>query len=371
MTTSQLSIAQMNLEPDFHAPPYVQAGIAATLANYYRELAGTTKPVPRFSFGRYLRALSVSRPVDGYEREVLSAAALSQSQEFDQRRAVVPWGCFASRSMGATPGSKGGFLSGAETAQAVDVLRPWSVTAEAGVQIITGLRTGSLTIPNTTTAPAAGWIGEFGTLSESPPSLGNVSLVPRTGACFVKFSAQLLKQAPEAVEVYLRQLLLQAAGALLDAAVLNGAGGSAPLGLTGTPGVGSQSGTSLALAGLLAMKGTILAAGGRADRLAWIAPPATAELLESRERVVAGGRHLWDNDSVLGRPAYVSTTAPTGRLIVGDFSTCVVAHWGQGIQIDVDPSQDFESAGLVARVLLFADVGFPTPGAFAISTTVT
>jgi hypothetical protein len=46
-------------------------------------------------------------------------------------------------------------------------------------------------------------------------------------------------------------------------------------------------------------------------------------------------------------------------LVVGDFSTSVIGVFGPGMRIDIDPSQDFNSAGLVARVMLMCDVAFP------------
>ncbi len=72
--------------------------------------------------------------------------------------------------------------------------------------------------------------------------------------------------------------MLSAVGELLDIAFLNGAGGSQPLGLLNTPGINTQSGTSLAHAGLLAMKQKALTAGGREDALAWVGAPAIQEL---------------------------------------------------------------------------------------------
>ena len=57
--------------------------------------------------------------------------------------------------------------------------------------------------------------------------------------------------------------------------------------------------------------------------------------------------------------------------MVGDFSQVAVGLFGSGIRIDVDPSTDFNVGGLVARVLLFCDVGFPNPAAFTVATSIT
>lgn len=156
----------------------------------------------------------------------------------------------------------------------------------------------------------------------------------------------------EAVEQFLRAQVLSAVGELLDIAFLNGAGGSQPLGLLNTPGINTQSGTSLAHAGLLAMKQKALTAGGR-------------------ERSTGGGRFLWDDGYILGGPASATKNAPVGALTVGDFSSAVVGVFGPGIRVDIGPSQDFNNAGLAARVVFLTDVVFPQPSAFTVATSVT
>jgi HK97 family phage major capsid protein len=346
------------------APAAARAGIAAELARYYGELS--REEPPKFSLARLLGQAAQGTPAE-HERGVCKAAALTLGQHYDPCRQWVPF--TAIRTMTTTVGSKGGYLVGVDTGDPIDILRPWSVVAAAGVMSMTGLRE-NLAIPRTSDAPTASWMAEDGSPpAESPPTIGSVSMVSKTAIAFIKFSMQLLRQG-EAVEPYLRMLLLGAIGQLLDQAYFAGAGGAAPLGLLNTPGIGTQSGASLDHADTLAMRRQVLAAGARETALQWISTPAVQELLGARERATGGGRFVWDDGGILGRPAHATQTAAADALVVGDFGQSTVGVFGPGVRIDIDPSQDFKAAGLVARVMLMCDVVFPRPAAFCVASSI-
>ncbi|MFN0304502.1 MAG: phage major capsid protein [Burkholderiales bacterium] len=361
--------SQEILDPHRHVPHDVRASIASSLAKYYSELSGLDDPKNRsFSLSRFLSAQAERLPLTGREREICGAAATMCGQEFNPFRCWIPFS--AIRAMGTAPGAKGGYLADGQVLDAADALRAWSVVASAGVQILSNLR-GNVVIPRVSTAVTASWIGENATApAETPPTLGAASLTPKTAIALVKFSIQLLRQG-ESVETFLRAQLLAAAGELLDVAFLAGAGGVQPLGLLGTPGIGTQSGTSLAHAGLLTMRQKCLTAGAREENLQWAGAPAVQELLGARERASGGGKFLWDDNGILGLPARATKNAPASALVAGDFSQSVVGLFGPGLRLEIDPSQDLNSAGLVARVLLLTDVSFPQPSAFTVATSIT
>jgi HK97 family phage major capsid protein len=363
------------LAPHYEVDAATRASVARELARFYAELSSMDHAAESFSIGRYLRALAFGRGAEGLlpggrEADIARAAAATLGQRWDANRAWFPLSALHVRTMTTTSGSKGGYMLGGQALDAVDVLRPWSIVAGAGAQIHEGL-VGSVPLPRVTAETQGTWIGEAGVApSESPPTMGEGSLKERTAVAFIKFSVQLLRQAEKA-EMLFRAQLLAAVGAMLDAASLAGAGGIEPLGLSNTPGVGTQSGASLAHAGLLAMRKAVVSAGGREDRLLWVGAPNTQETLGARERAIGGGRFLWDDGFILGRSAFATKSAPAGTLFCGDFSQMHVGLFGPGIRIDVDPSQDFNSAGLVARVMLMADVAFAQPAAFVVAKSVT
>lgn len=159
-----------------------RAAIARTLADYYHELSGFDgKPPPRFSLARAIREAGTRLGLGtGYEHEVCSAAALlTDAQAFvDGHRLTIP--LTALRTLTASPGANGGYLVGTETSSPIDVLRPYSVVAEAGVNVIERLQN-NVAIPRVANAAPGGWITEGGSLPEAEPTLGQASLTPHTG----------------------------------------------------------------------------------------------------------------------------------------------------------------------------------------------
>lgn len=355
-------------------PDAARASIARELASYYAELAGTDdKPAPRFSLARALEC--ASRPDgglrDGYEREVCGAAALMQGETFDGHRLMIPFGALATRDLTAASAAAGGYLVSTATAEPVDVLRPWSVVASAGITMLPGLRE-NISLPRTNTAPVAGWLSTEATNApDSQPVTGQAVMTSKTAAVYLEFSRQWALQA-EAGEILLRQQLLGAVGQLIDETFFTGTGAAGqPTGLLNTVGIGTQSGTSLAHAGILAMRSAVLTAGAQEDRLRWVGTPAVQATLGARERATGGGRFLWDGDGIIGRPASATKTAPASALICGDFSQAYMGLWGSAIRVEVNPYQNFTAAILSARVMLTCDFAFPVPAAFCVASSIT
>ena len=358
-----------------HSTDPVRANVARALADYYRELSGTDdKPAPMFSLTRVLQEMRTERGLhDGYEKQVAGAAATIGGTTHDPHRVVIPFGALAGRrDMSLADANGSSYIVGTSNADPFDVLRPYSTTAQAGVTVLSGLRE-NLTIPRISGAAAAGWIAEDGVTQygESQATIGSTSLTPKTCAVRVDFSHQFHRQAP-AVEMLLRQQLLGAVAELLDGAFLTGSGNSGqPLGLLATGGVNTASGTSLALAGLLEMREEIIAAGGREENLRWIGASTVQELLGARERISGSGRMLWDDGGILGRPAHATRLAPAATLVCGDFGKAIVALWGAGLRIEIDPFTAFQTGVLSARVVLDVDFAFPQPAAFSVASSIT
>lgn len=342
-----------------------QSRLIAKLA--VRELGGA------FSFRRMFDGL-VSNKLDGLERESLQEAARTADVSYDPTRPIIPWAAFSgsfTRDLIAASAGTGGYLVGTDVGEAADILRPFSVTARLGVQFIERLK-GNLQLPKTNTKATGYWLAdETQQITPSQTVIGGVSFTPKTGGGFVEYSRQLNLQA--SVETYIRRELLRTVGTLLDAAVINGGGHSGqPLGLLNTPGIGTQSGTSLAYSGVCAMKRTVAAADAPDDDISFLAAPATRELLEARERA-AGSGFIWDNNTVASQPARVSTDVPTATLICGAWSSIAVGLWGVGFQLELNPFEAtaFKIGKIQARLLVQADVGVVHPTAFNVSTGIT
>lgn len=354
-------------------PSDARRSIARELSRYYAtELAGNEVPdEPQFSVCRLLAAMTHPDGLtQSHEAKIARSAAALKGQSYDAHRPIVPFTAVRDLSAGIAPA--GGFLVSTNVGGSVaDILRPWSVTAAAGATILPGL-VGNIALPRVTTAATGGWLSTETTAApQNEPVIGQVMLAPKGAAAFARYSRQLAISA-ESAESFVRAQLLEAVGALLDQAVIAGSGASGqPTGITNTAGISTTSGTALAYSGLRAMRKAILSVGGREASIAWIGGVDAQEILGGRERTTNAGRYLWDDSGVLGRPAYATNYCTATTLIGADWSRAVIGIWGPGFTIEVDPYTAFQSGRIAARIILECDVAFITPGAFAVSTSIT
>jgi HK97 family phage major capsid protein len=364
----------------FYTPPartvdeHTRRTIARELSRYYDELSGNAEtPPPRFSLARVVESMLHERGLaDGREREVCSAAAMSNGETFDPHRVLLPLQALATRRDLTAAGVGGSnYLVSTDTGAPVDLLAPWSVAAAAGVTVLPNLQ-GNLVLPRVTAGASGAWVsGENVAYNESQPTVGQASLTPKHAAVWLKFSRQWRLQS-DGGEEFLRRQLMRAVGEMVDRAFFSGSGASGePSGLLLASGIGTQSGTSLAHAGVLAMRDTALDAGAREEALRWVGHPGVQQTLGARERSSGGGRFLWDDDGILGKPAHATKNAPASTLVCGDFSAAVLGLWGPTVRLEINPYQDFKAGIYAARVVLTCDVAFPQPSAFVVAPSIT
>ncbi len=307
--------------------------------------------------------------LDQADAGALRAFAEAAGTHFDPQRVIIPLGLLA-RDLTAGTAGAGGYLVGTDTTEPADALRPWSVTARAGLTVLDGLR-GSLSAPRTTTVSTTYWLSNEGAATTaSQPVLGDLALTPKTVGIYFRVSRQLLLQGGGAVERYVRREMLRTVAAAIDAAVLNGSGAAGqPLGVLGTAGVQSQSGTSLGHAGLSTMKKLAAEANAADEALAFIATPAVRQILEARERS-AGSGFCWEAGRVADLPAFATTSMPTATLVVGPWANVILGIWG-GLTVEVNPYENFPSGIVGMRLLASIDVAVTYPQAFVKASSIT
>ena len=329
----------------------------------------------RFSLLKLIDSMATGAIADeksSYEASVVRMAATLQGSYFDPSRVVVPWGVIAGRRDLAAAGapSAGGFVVGSNTVTALDVLRPFSATARMGLSSVEGLTT-NLLYPNASSAVTGQWLPtETTQIVAADGVLGQAIASPRNGGAIVKATYQFMKQGRQQAETFIRQQLLGAAGSLLDQAVLRGTGASGqPTGLSVAPGVGAQSGAVTA-ANMLDILQTLGTANVNDDNIKFLTTPAVRRLLQAREVVSTSGKMIWERNQVADKPGFVSTDVPAATIFAGDWSQCLVALWGTGLELQIDPYTDFRSGAVTVRVFISADVVWLKPAAFVRHTTV-
>lgn len=320
---------------------------------------------PRLSLSRTVLGLAHGK-LDGEDREVLEETARRNNVPFDLQRPYI-----AFRDLVAAVGSAGGYLRTTEVREAVDILRPWSVTAKAGMLVESGL-VGDVAFPKVTQKTTPAWVSnETAQVTPSQPTLAQVAMSPKTVASVVVYSRQLAKQANASRFVGLESL--RTLGTSFDQAVLSGSGVSGqPTGLLNTAGLQTQSGTTLNT-GVATMKRKSAEANVTDEAISYLSTPAVRELLEGRERATGGGRFVWDKDQVADRAAYVSTDVPTATMICGDWSLIYLGIWGEGFVLEVNPFDPtgFKTGTIQARMLVTCDVAVLHPSAFVVASSIT
>ncbi|NOS81308.1 MAG: phage major capsid protein [Nitrospira sp.] len=320
---------------------------------------------PRLSLARTITGLAHGK-LDGEDREVLEETARRNNLVFDPLKPFIEF-----RDLSTTVPWTGGFLKQTDTREALDILRPWSVTARAGLLVETGL-IGDVAIPKVTVKSTPSWLNtESAQVSPSTPTLSQVAMVPKTVGAVIAFSRQLARQA-HADRVVGRELL-RTLGTAIDQAVLSGSGANGqPLGLLNTSGIQTQTGTTLNT-GVLTMKRKSAEANVNDEAIAFLSTPAVRELLESREKATGGGKFVWEKDLVADRPAMVSTDVPTATMLCGDWSLVYLGIWGQGFVLEIIPFDPvgFKAGIIHGRMLVTCDVALLHPSAFVTAQSIT
>lgn len=258
-------------------------------------------------------------------------------------------------TVASTPG--GGYLVGTENLEAHDLLAPWSATLRSGVTLVTGLRD-SVAVPRVTGDPVITWqVSEGTAVSPSQPTLAQVAVTPKSARAIVNVSRLLRLQSD--IDNVLARVLLRCAGYVIDRAVLDGSGAAGqPLGIMRTPGISTQSGTSLAWSGVLAMKGNAAAINAQDGRIGFVGTPAVRTLLEGREKATGNGGFIWQDDRIASCGANATTNMPTASLLAGPFAEAFYLSWGPGITLEVNPydSTLFKQGVIQIAVVMTCDV---------------
>lgn len=320
---------------------------------------------PRLSLSRMVTGLANER-LDAEDKEVLQERARRNGKPFDSQRPFIEF-----RDLVAAVGSAGGYLRPTEVREVVDILRPWSVTAKAGMLVESGL-VGDVAFPKVTQKTTPAWLPtESSQVTPSHPTLGQMAMSPKTVGDVIAFSRQFAKQtnADRAVG----RELLRTLGTAIDQAVINGSGASGqPLGLLNTNGVQAQAGATLN-AGVSTMKRKSADGNVNDEAITFLSTPAVRELLEGRERATGGGRFVWDKDQVADRRAYVSTDVPPATMICGDWSLVYLGIWGEGFVLEINPfdPSGFRTGTIQARMLVTCDAAVLHPSGFVVANSIT
>jgi HK97 family phage major capsid protein len=162
----------------------------------------------------------------------------------------------------------------------------------------------------------------------------------------------------------------------IDLAVLEGSGSSGqPTGISLTAGIGSVSGTSLALAGVTEFQTDLATGNALQPNCAFVTTPAVAGLLVQRARISSTDSvTLWKGNVlegvVEGFRARTTTQVTAATMTFGDFAQVVLGEWGM-LEIALNPYASFTAAISGIRAIQSVDVGIRQAAAFSRATSIT
>lgn len=257
----------------------------------------------------------------------------------------------------------------------IDLLRARARVAQLGATMLPGL-VGNVSIPKLTGAATAYWLTNEATgITESQQTVGQLALAPKNLGAYTELSRQLMLQSTPAAEALVMNDLAKVLALAIDLAALEGSGSSGqPTGIANTAGIGSVSGTSLGLAGMIEFQTDTGAANALADNSAYLTTPAVAGLLMQRARFSNTDTPLWTGSVLEGQAcgyrASTSTQMTAASMIFGDFSQVVIGEWGM-LEIALNPYANFTAAITGIRAIQSVDVGIRQAAAFSRATSIT
>jgi HK97 family phage major capsid protein len=337
---------------------------------------------------RELEAYSTPRALDAaksgdwanavFEREVhrdLGARAGWQLAD-DPHSFILPTQKLLPRRRDLTAGvtTAGGFLVEAKIVGVLDALRELLRVKQLGAQSMTGLRAAGLYARQGSKATVTWQQNEATQATETADfGFGQIALTPKTLTCHVEISRPLRLQAPDLAEfAVLRELALSMA-TTADLAAIAGTGASGqPTGIINTAGVGTFNGASITYANVLEAQTDILNANAltTGGEVGFLCRPAVAAVLAQRQGFSTNAP-IWSGPlaagQVLGNTAFSTMNAPASTLIAADWSQLLIAEWGAGLEIRVNPYANFQAGVTSFAASLSIDVALLQASAFSIA----
>jgi len=274
----------------------------------------------------------------------------------------------------AVGSSGGGYLVSTDTGGFIELLRNRSVALQMGATRLSGLQ-GNVALPKQTAAATAYWLaGETSSITESQPTISQLTLGPKTVGAYTEISRQLTLQSSPDAESLVMSDLARVVALAADVAALRGSGsGGEPQGIVGTTGIGSVSGSSLAYAGALEFQTDVAAANVQPARGGYVTTPAVAAIMMAEQRFSGTDTPLWVGNiwdgQMLGFRAMASNQMSTATMLFGAWEDLIWAEWGI-LEVEVNPYASFAAGIIGVRAMYTMDIGVRYAGSFSYASSV-
>lgn len=216
----------------------------------------------------------------------------------------------------------------------MDIVKPLhakNVLVQAGAKFVTGL-VGDLQYP-VMSAVNTTWEGEVADAKDGSPTFSNVKMSPKRLTCVVPISKQFIVQDSVGAENAIREEIINAINAKLEATILGSESGTTtqPEGLF----YSAEALTSVSdFASLTELEGEVEEANVYGD-MKYIVSPKAKSALRNMAKSTKSTQLVYENGEIDGTPALCTSNVKDKNIIYGDFSNYIIGQWGN-IDLTVD-----------------------------------
>jgi len=248
----------------------------------------------------------------------------------------------------------------------IDILRNKARVIALGAISLSGL-VGNVSIPKRTAAATAYWIAEGGDTTESSPTIGSVTMSPKTVSARVDMTRRIQLQSNPAIEALTIMDIAEVIALAIDLAALHGSGAAGqPTGLAGQSGVGDVDGVGFDWAAAVELETDVRAANGDIGVMAYLTNATINGLLKTREKSAGYPVFLNQDGRMNGYPVDVSNQVAASTIFFGVWNQLIIGFWS-GLDIKLDETTLGDSGGLVIRAFQDCDIAVRQAAAFSLS----
>ena len=286
----------------------------------------TNKMEKRFSILTAIRNIS-----NGQTQDNVTAAVLAQGNS-EMRKAglnFVGQIQLPVETRSLTVADEGEDVVATDFLDVVKPLQAMNVMIKAGAKYVTGL-VGDIQYPVMSNGSCT-WEGETASAKDGSPAFTNVKLSPKRLTAIVPISKQFLIQDSIGAENAIREEIINAINAKLEATILGDGAGSAtePAGL-----LANVTNSVTNFNGLCDLEAELEVANVYGD-LKYIVAPKAKSALRNMAKSSKSTQLVFENGEIDGTPALCTSHVKETNFVYGDFSQFIIAQWGN-LDITVD-----------------------------------
>lgn len=280
----------------------------------------------RFSLLEAVRSIALNQPLDEVTSKVVADTAMqmrNHNLSFNGQLQIP----IEQREL--TVATEGEHVVATDMFDLVMPLQKKSRLIEAGCQLYSGL-VGDVQIPLVGNVNST-FLGEVAEANPSDVTFEHVTLKPKRLSCVIPVSKQFLMQSSFAVEQKLRELITRSLIGKIEETALGDEAGTAEkyAGLLN----GAAPTTISTFADLVALESEL----EDVDNAKYLISAKAKAALRAMAKSTKSTQLVFEDGSVDGTDALVSTYLKDKTLVYGDFGTLAMGVWGSGMDILVDP----------------------------------